>query len=124
MDSHSHDHPADHPNREIEEDVVASQFLAWLGVVGVILIVASVFALTGLYYQTERALEVERYAEAAARPATANAKKLAADKEVLHGYHRGIPSPEGVVEEGPDAKTFVSIPVEEGKRKVLDQYKK
>lgn len=121
MATDPHAHPADHPDREIEEDVLAVPFIAWLGIVGTILIVASVFALTGMYYQTLHGLERKLYAEAEASVTPAEAK-VAADRVALLGYYRGVPSPEGVVESGPDAKQFVSIPVAEGKKKVLQDY--
>jgi len=121
MHTDPHAHPADHPDREIEEDVLAVPLIAWLGVVGAILIVASVLGLTGMYYQTLHGLERRLYAEADASLTPAEAK-VAADKVALLGFYRGVPSPEGVVETGPDAKQFVSIPVAEGKKKVLAQY--
>ncbi|MEZ6017945.1 MAG: hypothetical protein R3F49_22765 [Planctomycetota bacterium] len=125
--SHSHTdphaHPAGHEDREIEEDVLAVPFIAWLGVTGAILIVASVLALTGMYYQTEHALERERYLAADAQ-ITPSEARLTADHETINGYFKGIPSPDGVVEEGPDAKKFVSIPVAEGRKKVLETYRK
>lgn len=124
MSSDSHAHPAAHPDREIEEDVLAVPFIAWLGVTGVILIVASVLALTGMYYQTQNALTRARYAEAESRLTPAEAK-VAADAVVVEGYYRGVPSPEGAVapEPGQEPKQYVSVPVHEyGKRKVLEQY--
>lgn len=123
MATDPHAHPTDHPDREIEEDVLAVPFIAWLGVVGSILIVVSVFALTGMYYQTLHGLERRLYAEADASVTPAEAK-VAADKVALLGYYRGVPSPEGAVETGADAKQFVSIPVSEGKKKVLELYGK
>ena len=110
----------DHPDRQIEEDVLAVPFIAWLGIVGVILIVASVFALTGMYYQTQHSLTAERYADAEAFVTPAEAK-VAADHEVVDGYFR-VPAPDGSSDEGPDAKKFVSIPVAEGKAKVIERY--
>ena len=121
MGSSSNAHPAEHPNRQIEEDVLAVPMVAWLGVIGTILIVASVLALTGMYYQTQHALDRARNAEAEAHLTPAEAK-VAADREVVGGYYRGIPSPDGAPAEGADANRFVSIPVAEGKKKVLEQY--
>jgi hypothetical protein len=123
MTTDPHAHPADHPDREIEEDVLAVPFIAWLGIVGAILTVASVLALTGMYYQTLHGLERRLYAEAEASVTPAEAK-VAADRLALLGYYRGVPSPDGVVESaaGADARQFVSIPVAEGKKKVLEQY--
>lgn len=109
-----------HPERQIEEDVLAVPFIAWLGIVGVILIVASVFALTGMYYQTQHGLTEQRYTDAEALVTPAEAK-VAADHQVVDGYFR-VPSPDGSSDEGPDAKTFVSIPVSEGKAKVIERY--
>lgn len=128
MATDPHAHPADHPDREIEEDVLAVPLIAWLGIVGAILIVASVFALTGMYYQTLHGVERRLYAEAEASVTPAEAK-VAADKVALRGYYRGVPSPEGVIPTGagatePGAKEFVSIPVAEGKKKVLADYGK
>ena len=110
----------EHPDRQIEEDVLAVPFITWLGIVGVILIVASVFALTGMYYQTQRSLDAQRYADAEAVVTPLEAK-VAADDEVVDGYYR-VPSPNGTSEEGADAKKFVSIPVSEGKAKVIERY--
>lgn len=121
MATDPHAHPADHPDRQIEEDVLAVPMIAWLGIVGSILIVAAVLALTGMYYQTKHDLEAERHADAARIETPAEAK-VKADKLALSGYYRGIPSPEGTVEEGSESKQFVSIPVSEGKKKVLELY--
>lgn len=127
MGSASHAHPAEHSHRQIEEDVLAVPFVAWLGIVGTILIVASVFGLTGLYYQTQHALNRERAADAESRVTPAEAK-VKADKVALNGYYR-IPDPnppkldaDGKPIADPDARTYVSIPVAEGKKKVLEQF--
>lgn len=116
-------HPADHPDREIQEDVLAVPLIAWLAGISTILIVVSIIALTGFHYQSYHALERERFAAAEALITPAEAK-TAADAEVIRGYYKGVPSPEGLVEEGPDAKSFVSIPIEHGRRAVLEAYKK
>lgn len=117
MSASSNAHPAEHPDREIEEDVLAVPFIAWLTAVGTILIVASVLALTGMYYQTQSRLDRER-AEAAAALVTPAEAKVAADKTALNGYYRGVPDPN--LKDG----KYVSIPVSEGRKKVLEQYAK
>lgn len=118
----SHAHPAEHPNRQIEEDVLAVPFIAWLGVTATIIIVASVLALTGLYHQSQRALERQRAADGEALVTPAEAK-VAADRTAIDGYYKGIPSPNPVAE-GEAAPAYVSMPVSKGKERVLEQYGK
>ncbi len=127
MGSQSHAHPADHPDRQIEEDVLAVPIIAWLGVTGSILIIVSVFALTGLYYQTQHALDRERSADAEALVTPAEAK-VKADRVAIDGYYK-VPDPnppkldpDGKPIVDPNPRTYVSIPVAEGKKKVLEQF--
>lgn len=116
----SHAHPAEHPDRQIEEDVLAVPFIAWLGGTSTIIIVASVLALTGLYYQSQHALERQRAADGEALVTPAEAK-VKADREALQGYYKGIPSP-NPVGEGETAPAYVSVPVSVGKERVLQQF--
>jgi hypothetical protein len=107
---------AQHPDREIQEDVMNVPFVAWIGTVTTILITVSVIVLIGVYYLTKGQEMERRQAEADGRITDMEAQREI-DALVVDGYYKFPDVDDG---QGNVTRGTVSIPVSEGMRRVVE----
>lgn len=111
----------EHPDREIEEDVMNVGFVAWLGAITTILIAVTVIGLIGVYYLTLDMQTAERQAEADERITDTEAHQLIDDMVV-----EGVFELPDVTDEAGEVMTRggFSLPVERGMRQIVEANKK
>lgn len=116
IEGKAHVDPA-HPDREIEEDVMNVGFVSWIGAVTTILIIASVFVLTGVYYLTKDLQMQERQAQADDRLGVLEAQRTV-DGMVVDGVYK-LPDVEDA--DGNVTRGGYSVPVTRGMQQVVQQ---
>mgnify|MGYP005992243443 CR=1 FL=1 len=106
-----------HPDREIQEDVMNVPVLAWLGTVSTILIIVSVILLIGVFYMTKDQQEAVRQTQADSRITDLEAHRQI-DGMVVDGFYKEA----DVDDNGTVTRGKVHVPVELGMSQIADKY--